>query len=95
LRLSILKLAEAAADVLCSKQQGVFNMQAADLLAIEEHVQDVCAALAARMFDATATCHTTGMQEFPKQVFLRALMTLRGTGWPFYCDVEFLLTYLL
>jgi hypothetical protein len=51
-------------------------MQAADLLAIEEHVQDVCAALAARMFDATATRHSTGVQEFPKQVCLHASVTL-------------------
>jgi hypothetical protein len=53
-------------------------MQAADLLAIEEHVQDVCTALAGRMFDAQATHHSTGIQQFPKQVFLHATSRLFG-----------------
>jgi hypothetical protein len=70
-RLSSVKLVEAAADVF---ETAVLNMQAADLLAIEEHVQDVCSALATRIFDAQATCHTTGMQEFPQQVLLYAFV---------------------
>jgi hypothetical protein len=59
-----------------SKHQCVLSMQAADLLAIEEHIQDVCTALSAKMFDATATCDTKGIQEFSKQVFLTATVTL-------------------
>jgi hypothetical protein len=52
----------------------VLNMQAADLLAIEEQVQAVCSALATRIFDAQATCYTTGMHEVPQQVFLYAFV---------------------
>jgi hypothetical protein len=54
-------------------------MQAADLQAIEEHVQDVCTTLAARMFDAKELHHTTGIQQFPKQVFLHANLRLSAS----------------
>jgi hypothetical protein len=50
-------------------------MQAADLLAIEEHVQDVCSVLASRMFGAKAPRDSTGIQEFPQQVFLDSTPT--------------------
>jgi hypothetical protein len=73
-RLSSVKPVEVAADVLCPKQQCDLSMQAADLLAIDEHVQDVCTELATRMFDAKATPDTTGIQEFQRQVFLNATL---------------------
>jgi hypothetical protein len=69
------KPVKAAANDLCPKQQCDVSMQAADLLAIDEHVQDECTELATRMFDAEATHDTTGIQEFPRQVFLHAALT--------------------
>jgi hypothetical protein len=51
-------------------------MQAADLLDIEEHVQDVCMALAGRIFNDRATWITKGIREFAMQVFLHATVSL-------------------
>jgi hypothetical protein len=51
------------------------RVQAADLLGIQQHVQEVCSALAARLFDEKATPCTTGVQEVAKRVRLFATAT--------------------
>jgi hypothetical protein len=58
-----------------SRKSRAMRVQAADLPGIEQHVQEVCSTLAARLFDAKATPCTTGVQGLPKQVRLYASMT--------------------
>jgi hypothetical protein len=58
-----------------------FWLQAADFLAVENHIQDICRELAKRLFAAEARRYTSILNVFhrvPKKVLLHAFTTVLG-----------------
>jgi hypothetical protein len=51
-------------------------LQAADILAIDSHVEEVCHALAARLFSVNQTHHHVNSVLLATKVLLHALVTL-------------------
>jgi hypothetical protein len=58
-KLTTFKFNGAANPKLLLDSRILFCLQAADLLAAEEHVKDVCSALATRLFSDTPTSHSS------------------------------------
>jgi hypothetical protein len=63
-------ISKAAARKHEIEQRFAFGLQAADLLAIQSHVQDVCSALAARLLESQPTRPEGNTQLRPAQVLL-------------------------
>jgi hypothetical protein len=63
-------IAKAAARKHEFEQRSAFRLQAADLLAIQSHVQHICSALAARLFASQPTRPEGSTQLCPTQVIL-------------------------
>jgi hypothetical protein len=63
-------------------------LQAADLLAIESHVQDVCSALAARLFASGPRHRNESTQFCPTQVLLCSLVNFFMSLVVFICRNE-------